>query len=367
MAEYHHDKTRRGKRGIKKPGFFVLSRQFFLSSLWRPGSKDMFFYTLGLRSAITSGIPISSAFEVMGQSARHRRLQRASFEIGRELSAGISLEQAMVRHKGTFSPFFMNVFLTGLRSGSMEESLDILIGHYSALMELKSKVLQVIMYPMANILLGTLVMIVRDLILTFMNHAFSWREAMPIISRYGAYLFSGFILPLILSRVARDPRVRPVTDRFMIHVPVLGRFYKNYALAIFFRVFATCLETGREISSGFHDALEAMNNYHLAKRIRAAERYLMAGENISEAFYLTKIFDAQALSMVAVGESSGTMPDMCRRMADYYHGEIMGLLPGYIRAAFPFFMILVALAFFFDPMFLFIASFIYCFFIFLAV
>ena len=95
----------------KKPGFFGLSHRFFLSALWRPGAKDFFFYTLALRSTVSAGIPLLSAFEIMAKSTKHHRLQQASRDINRTVSAGVPLEKAMRLHKDVFSPFFLNVFL----------------------------------------------------------------------------------------------------------------------------------------------------------------------------------------------------------------------------------------------------------------
>jgi type II secretory pathway component PulF len=303
----------------------------------------------------------------MAQSSTHRRLQRASSAIAREISEGVNLESAMQEHKNTFTPFFLNTFFTGLRSGSLPDCLNILIEHYSLLMKLRSKIIETIAYPLAVLILGTIIMTARDLIIMFIHHAFNWREALPVISFYSRMLITGIFIPFLFSRVLKDRRVRPVSDGVIIHIPVFGKYYKRYAMAIFFRVFATGIEAGRNIRGSFRDALESMNNYYLARRLQLAERYLSAGESITEAFDLTGVFEPQALSMIAAGEASGSIPELSRKMAEYYFEEIINLMPGYIRAFFPLFIILVAIAFFLTPYFIPVALFSFCILIFLLV
>jgi len=352
---------------FKTPGVFSRLHRMILTPLWRPGSKDLFFFCLGLRSTVEAGVPIIQAFEIMAQSVRHRLLQKACLSISRDLAAGFPIEAAMRDQQKVLSPFFLNVFFAGLRSGSLGSSLEILVNHYSCLMDIKTKVMNVIIYPVFNLIAGTFVMIARDLIIMFMNHAFNWKEATPVIMSYCNLTFGGIFAALIVSKVAKDRRVRPVTDNIIVHLPLLGKFYKQYALAIFFQLFATGVESGRNIRDSFREALEGMNNYYLAQRLLAAERYLVSGEKVSEAFYLTGVFDSQALGMVAAGEVSGTIPELSRRLADFYRAEVLNLLPGYIRASIPALTILVAIAFFFNTSFLFIATFIACFFLFMAI
>jgi len=43
-----------------------------------PGVKDLYFFTIGLHSCVSSGVPILRAFAIMAESAHHRRLQRAA-------------------------------------------------------------------------------------------------------------------------------------------------------------------------------------------------------------------------------------------------------------------------------------------------
>ena len=83
----------------------------------------------------------------------------------------------------------------------------------------------------------------------------------------------------------------------------------------------------------------------------------MAPVRISEALAPSGELDASAIAMIATGESSGSMPELLEKMAEYYRNSITHLLPGLIKASYPFFIIMVAIAFFLNADFLFIGMF----------
>jgi len=302
-------------------------------------------------------VPIIKAFELMGASVQNQRLRQASLQISRAIAAGWTLRDA-IRSQHVFSHYFIEIFLSGAQTGNLVGSLDILVNHYRWMMELRTRIMRVIWYPLANLILGTFIMMFRDLIIMSMGHAFSWTEALPIIQRYLTYPVGGLFFAFLISRILRDPRVRPYTDWALAKLPFLGDLYEKYAKAIFFRLFATSVEAGQHPRDSFREALKGMNNYYLTKRMAVAEKYIEAGEKLSFAFERTKVFDGKALGMINAGEESGTVPELCNKMAEYYQTEIYNLLPGYIQAIYPALMIIVVLAFFISPLFLYIGTFL---------
>ena len=326
-------------------GFLARLDGLLLSPLHPPGLRDLYFYTLGLRTTIAAGVPLIKAFDLMARSVKHRQLQRASLSISRAVASGTSLPDALRSHKHIFSNFFINALESGLHSGSIIRSLDLLVEHYEWLMNLRTKIMRLIWYPLINLFLGTLIVLFRDLIIIFMSHAFNWDEAMPLLLKYLEIPAGSVFLAFIISRVLKDPRVRPATDYFIVGIPVLGKLYANYAKATFFQLFATSVEAGRNPAVSYREALNGMNNYYLARKLARAEKYILSGESVSFAVEQTGVFDRQALGMMVAGEESGSLPELCHKMAEYYRSEIYHFMPGCITAFFPLMMVMVAIAF----------------------
>lgn len=323
-------------------------------SFGSPGPKRLFFYTLGLRTAISAGLPASSAFEVMGESVQHRSLKRASYRISKELASGVPLEKSLRKRKNIFSLFFVNVFISGLRSGSFERCLDIMVDHFRWLLELRTEILKVVWYPMINMVLGCMIMAARDSIIAGADDFLSIMEILwfyikyPTISIFTAFLF---------SRVIKDTRLRPFTDNIISHIPLIGKLYRQYALAIFFRLFGTAVESGRNVPDGYIDAADSMNNFYLAKKLKKWVHFIESGMSLHDTFEQAGVFDNHALGMILAGEESGTVDDVCERMAAYYRQRVKTVAPAIIKSFYPFFIITVALAFFLHVHFFFIGVF----------
>ena len=333
----------------------------------RPGVKALYFFCIGLRSCLAAGTPILTALHLMAETAGRRSLRKACLEVAREVGAGRPIAEALRARRRVFPRFFTNVFLAGLESGSLTQSLDELIEHYAWVMELRSNILRVVWYPIFLLFAGSLIMSAPAIVLHFRGTAFHWVEAAGIAWSFFQLPLLGLIAAYVATRIVKSPPVRPLTDEIVARIPIIGTCLQRYALAIFFRVLAASVAAGREIGTGFRAALDSMDNHRLARRLRAAERFLRDGDTLTYALSRTRVFDAQALGMVEAGEISGALPELAGRMAGYYMDATKALLPGLIKACFPLTLLVVAVAYFINPHVLFVGSFLLFFLLFLTV
>jgi len=346
MKTLDKDKLKTKITAQQKLSLFGRIRYFLLTPLWRPGVKDIYFFCVGLRSCITAGLPIISAFKVMSQSVRHRAIQKACVAVNKDLSAGLPIEKALRSHPKVFSPFFTNMVSSGLKSGSSVYAIDLLIKHFSWVLELRSVILQVVWYPVFLLFAGSCIMSARDIIIMNMQHKFAILKSIYVIVEYFTPPVLGMLAAFFVSRVLKHRRMKPFTDECLMRLPVIGNFYGKYSLATFFRLFATSVEAGQQFVVGLNSALNAMDNYYYKRRMRITEKFLRDGESITEAFYVAGVFSPMDLSMARAGEMSGSVPELLKKLADYYSDEVRILVPGFIKAFAPFLLFFVAIGYF---------------------
>lgn len=311
-----------------------------------PGIKALYFFCIGLRSCIVAGTPILSAFHIMAESAPRRSLKKASHGVARDIDEGVTVEDAMRSRRRIFSRLFTNVFLAGLRAGSLPQSLDQLIEHYAWVMELRSSILRVVWYPIFLLFAGSLIMSAPPIFKHLQANSVDWIGAGEIAYGYFRLPLYGMAAAYIVTRILKSRPVRPFTDEVVARIPIVGKCFKRYALAIFFRVFAASVTAGREVETGFQAALDSMDNHNLARRLGRAKRFIRDGDSVTYALSRTRVLDRQALGMVEAGEISGSLPELTRKMAEYYMNETKAFLPGLIKAFFPLTLIIVAVAYF---------------------
>ena len=352
---------------VRSLGILERAGGILFKPLWGPGVKDLYFFTIGLRSCLSAGIPILRAFEIMSESSQHRSLRDACLAVSREVAAGAPIEKAVRSRPRVFSPFFTNLLMTGLNTGTLPHTLGLLAEHYVAILELRRAVFRVVWYPLSLLFAGALVMSARDFIIRSYQSEVRLSEALWILWTYFGPLCLGIVAAFALSRAVKARRARPVTDEIVMRVPIIGTCFKRYSLAIFFQALAASVEAGCELITGFAAARDAMDNCYLAKRLRRAESHLRDGESLAEAFSLTGVMDSEALGMISTGEVSGSLPELLRKMATRHVTEVRGFLPASITALSPFLLIVVAIAFFANPSVLGYGAFVMFFLLFLTI
>jgi type II secretory pathway component PulF len=210
-------------------------------------------------------------------------------------------------------------------------------------------------------------MTVRDCIMQSMQVGITTQGVLRISWMYFSGPILGLLAAIVLTRIFKSNSVRPMFDEFVMRVPGLRSLYGRIALARFFRMLAAYVESGHEVGAGLQAAISAMDNHYYARRLRRAIAFVRAGESFADGLALTGVMDRQALSMIHAGEAVGALPELAPRLADYYETEVRTLLPGLAKASYPAMIILIAVAYFVNPMFLGLGAFLMFFLLFMTV
>lgn len=321
---------------------------FLLTPILDPYAKDYYFYCVELRAILISGIPFSNAMTIMAESASHRKLQRQSLFVHNELEKGLTPEVIFKNKKLEFPIFFTNLLLTGLKTGTVANNLQLLADHYAYIGELRSHIFKVIWYPIFQIIACALILAAKDIIILYIRNdkVFKFLPSLLIFWRYISMVILGFIMGWGMAKMAKWPKARPSVDIFITSFPLLGSYFRKYKLAIFFRVFGNVVSAGAGLLHGFRNAIEAMDNFYLQRMILRAERFLRDGESIHTAFKVTGAFKPLELAMITTAEASGSYYEVLKRLSDYYFSNVKINMPTIIffASAFLPFMVLVIFA-----------------------
>ena len=85
---------------------------------------------------------------------------------------------------------------------------------------------------------------------------------------------------------------------------------------------ATMLASGVQLLDAMDVAKRVMNNRVLEQAVEGARQNIREGETIAEPLKRSGEFPALVTHMIAVGERSGEMEEMLRRIGQIYDGEV---------------------------------------------
>ena len=111
-------------------------------------------------------------------------------------------------------------------------------------------------------------------------------------------------------------------DTFLLRFPVVGGVIQKYEMAKFARTFGTLMDNGVPVLTALKITAETMTNAVIRDEVKITHESVKEGENISDSLKKCPHFPPIVVSMFAVGEESGRIGVIAKRIADAYDIEV---------------------------------------------
>jgi len=304
--------------------------------------RQVAMFTRQLSVLLRSGIPLAESLATLteqhgvGRRSTADRLQRVLADLRRQVNEGTALADALANHPRVFHELYINMVRSGEAAGNLEEVLDRLADFMERDLDLSSKVIGTLLYPliMMAVSVGILVILMTVVvpkitaIFADMERALPWNTQLLIsVSHYTGtywYAFLGFIVIFILVFMAwkRSPSGRPRWDKFKISVPLFGVVLRYLAVSRFCRTLGTMFQAGVPLLQALEISKHVLDNHALMKVIDAAQVGIREGESIASQLKKSVYFEPMVIHMVAVGERTGQLPEMLVSVATTYEKQV---------------------------------------------
>ncbi|MBZ0099975.1 MAG: type II secretion system F family protein, partial [Taibaiella sp.] len=131
-----------------------------------------------------------------------------------------------------------------------------------------------------------------------------------------------FALSALLKRALEDPVIRLRWDKQMLSMPLFGELLSKVETARFTRTLATLLENGMPLQKAMLLAREVIRNQEILTGMKEAIVQLERGGGLSGPLISSRVLPPLALQMIKVGEESGALESMLRKVANVYDVEV---------------------------------------------
>jgi general secretion pathway protein F len=125
-----------------------------------------------------------------------------------------------------------------------------------------------------------------------------------------------------VRRAMKTEAGQTTADRWLLKVPLIGEVSRMVAISRLTSTLATMLASGVQLLDAMDVAKRVMNNRVLERAVEGARQTIREGETIAEPLKRSGEFPALVTHMIAVGEKSGEMEEMLRRIGNIYDGEV---------------------------------------------
>jgi general secretion pathway protein F len=299
-------------------------------------TTDVAMMTRQLATLLVAGLPLVEALGVMVDQAEKKSVKSLMADIREAIRGGTSYSAVLERYPREFSQIYVHMVRAGEASGALDQILFRLAEFLEKQLALKHKVTNAVLYPALMLIVGasvlfflmTFVVPKITAVFTSMKQALPWPTVVLMtishfLADYWAVILGGVVLMVWAVRRAMKTEAGQLTaDRWLLKVPLIGQVARMVAISRLTSTLATMLASGVQLLDAMDVAKRVMNNRVLEHAVEAARQNIREGETIAEPLKRSGEFPALVTHMIAVGERSGEMEEMLRRIGQIYDGEV---------------------------------------------
>lgn len=299
-------------------------------------TTDVAMMTRQLATLLVAGLPLVEALGVMMDQTEKKSVKGLMADIREEIRGGTSYSVVLERYPREFSQIYVHMVRAGEASGALDQILFRLAEFLEKQLALKHKVTNAVLYPALMLIVGvsvlfflmTFVVPKITAVFTSLKQALPWPTVVLMsishfLADYWAVILGGVVLILWAVRRAMKTDAGQLTaDRWLLKIPLIGEVARMVAISRLTSTLATMLASGVQLLDAMDVAKRVMNNRVLEYAVEGARQNIREGETIAEPLKRSGEFPALVTHMIAVGERSGEMEEMLRRIGQIYDGEV---------------------------------------------
>ncbi|MFT3828728.1 MAG: type II secretion system F family protein [Opitutaceae bacterium] len=296
---------------------------------------------------LRAGITLPNALQRLAEDNKGTRSGIVLATLLDQVSVGVPLHRAMAAYPRVFTPEVTAVVEAGEVSGQLPEVFASLQSYFEWCDQLIADVRQALLYPVIVLVaaVGLVLMLFTVVVPKFVTLLTELALEVPTLTRvvmgisrvllqgWPALLALAIALPVGLKLALRSPQFAIWLDRQKMELPVFGSLVGMIALSRFSHNLALLYRSGIPLLRGLEICRNLVGNRAIAAAIGAVHESVLEGRPLSKSLAEHPVFPQTLVTMLATGETSGTLDVALQGIADYYNK----IIPRRIKVVFAVF------------------------------
>ena len=304
----------------------------------RLASKHLLAFSQSMQTSLESGVPVLTTLEALVEQEEDKKARKVYESLAETVTQGEPLAASLRMHPRTFDSFYCSLIESGEESGSLDQSFSALADFIEWREELKTTARHALIYPcivlaaaygLVLFLLSFVIPRLAGILSKVSNDLPAASRALISISSFVADNLIFVLLGTFLSMagiwlMARTDRGRVTLTSILVKVPIIRKIVETLNLSRACRNLYVLLGSGVTI----HHCLELTQDSLSLERMRRGFSHvrekILEGTSLTDAMSEEKVFPPLALSMLRIGEESGSLPLSFQRLSTKYEKEAKG-------------------------------------------
>lgn len=299
-------------------------------------SKDFIMFLRQFSSLMNAGILLVDALDLLAAQATSSMLKEALEELSEEVREGVALSEAMAKKPKLFPDLLVHMIHSAEISGRMEEVLQQMADYYEKQHRIKQKISTAMTYPLV---VGALALFITGFLLVFIVPIFgdmfaSMGSELPaitqmvltmsgLVQRYW-WLIIGLIVLIVagIMQLGKKEQVAYVFDVMQLKIPILGAFLQKTLLARMTQTLSSLINSSVPILEAIEVTSQVVGNRVVENVLLLAKKDVENGESLAKPMVDHWFFPPLIIQMIQVGESSGELDEMLKKVSEIYDQEV---------------------------------------------
>jgi type IV pilus assembly protein PilC len=284
---------------------------------------------------IRAGLPILGSLEMLAKNQKNAHFAGQLNDISNRVKTGEALSSAFEAQSG-FPVMYTTTLLAGERSGNLQEVLERYVSFQRISLTFRKKMVASLIYPcvLLSLVSGLMFFMFAFVVPEFAVLYDQMGSKLPAMTvellTFGKWLHHNLLwifLVLIgtafgLYRFSITERGKDFIDGFRVRMPIFGKIWLKYQVALFARTLSTLLTGGLPLVPSLETAARSISSRRVSKAVVTSIETVREGKSLAEALTETGIFPDLAAEMINVGEQTGALPQMLNSVAEFFEEDV---------------------------------------------
>jgi len=285
---------------------------------------------------LDSGLPIAQAIRYITDQTQNDLAKEMLEQISADLENGYRFSEAVKKHPKLFDEVFVSVVAAGESSGKLAEVLSLLASEEERQLGFKGRIIGALLYPafiIIAMIVVAIIMVTRTvpvLETVFMEAQIDlpWQTRAlvaithSLIGYWWLYIIGLIVLVFIVRQYLATDEGRHNLNRLSLKIPAIGGLVDNLELARFTRIFSMLISSGVPIIQAILSVSKVLDNLIYREALDEVAHNVERGAPISQSLSKQPVFPVVVYQMVGVGEQTGKLEEVLKKLADYYEQEL---------------------------------------------
>jgi len=316
--------------------------QMTVEDIWRrmgggrPDTKDLVMFCRQMHVITRTGLPLLRGLGGLAETTHNEVLRAALLDVMAGLESGRGLAQSLAEHPDIFPGLFISIIEMGETTGTLDTSFFRMYEYLTMEQEIRDRVTSATRYPLTVIgAIGVALGVITVFVIPSFEPLFkALGDDLPmptkiilgvsnlVINHWPLLLLGTVSVVAAIKIWLRTERGRYRWDRKKLNIPIVGKIVRNAALSRITRSLTIALKAGLPMNDTIHTVSRSIGNVYLTERMDMLGAGIERGESLWRTAYSTALFTPLVLQMIALGEETGSLPELLDEVADHYKREV---------------------------------------------